>query len=157
MTQKIQQFVQACPYCQRYNKQTVKYGHLPPKQIKHLAPWDEVCVDMIGPWKISINQFEYQFHALTCIDPVICLPEVIPVPNASSRTVAEAFEDGWLSRYPTPTRCIHDNGNEFLGPAFTHMLQRNMIKSVPTTVKNPQANSIVERMHQSISTMIAIS
>ena len=32
-----------------------------------------------------------------------------------------------------------------------------MIKSVPTTVKNPQANSIVERMHQSISTMIAIS
>ena len=112
---------------------------------------------MIGPWKISINQFEYQFHAFTCIDPVIFLPEVIPVSSTSSKTVAEAFEDGWLSRYPTSTRCIYDNGNEFLGPAFTQMLQRNMIKSVPTTVKNPQANAIVERMHQSISTMIAIS
>ena len=28
---------------------------------------------------------------------------------------------------------------------------------MPTTVKNPQANAIVERMHQSISTMIAIT
>ena len=37
------------------------------------------------------------------------------------------------------------------------MLRRNRIKSVPTTVKNPQSNAIVERMHQSISTMIAIS
>ena len=32
-----------------------------------------------------------------------------------------------------------------------------MIKTVPTIVKNPQANAIVERMHQSISTMVAIS
>ena len=36
------------------------------------------------------------------------------------------------------------------------MLAKNKIKSVPTTVKNPQADAIVERMHQSISTMIAI-
>ena len=79
MVQRITQFVQSCPFCQRYNKQIVKYDFLPPKQVKHLAPWDEVCADMIGPWRISINHFEYQFHALTCIDPVICLPEVIPV------------------------------------------------------------------------------
>ena len=37
------------------------------------------------------------------------------------------------------------------------MLQKHKIKSVTTTVKNPQSNAIVERMHQSISTMIAIS
>ena len=37
------------------------------------------------------------------------------------------------------------------------MLERNKLKSVPTTVKKSQANAIVKRMHQSISTMIAIS
>ena len=37
------------------------------------------------------------------------------------------------------------------------MVKKNNIKSVPTTVKNPQANPMVERMHQSISTMLAIS
>ena len=77
--------------------------------------------------------------------------------NATSLSVAQAFEDDWLSRYPAPLRCIHDNRYEFLGPAFSQMLQRNRIKSVPTTFKNSQANAIVERMHQSISTMIAIS
>ena len=37
------------------------------------------------------------------------------------------------------------------------MLYKHKIKSAPSTVKNPQSNAIVERMHQSISTMIAIS
>ena len=112
---------------------------------------------MIGPWKVTINNFEYHFRALTCIDTLIGLPEIAPVDNATSRIVASAFEHTWLSRYPAPVRCIHDNGNKFLGPAFSLMLARNGIKSVPTTVKNPQANAIVERMHQSINTMIAIS
>ena len=32
-----------------------------------------------------------------------------------------------------------------------HMLHANGIKDVTTTVKNPQANAICERLHQSIS------
>ena len=128
-----------------------------PKQIKHLSPWEEVSVVMIGPWKVIIDNFEYQFRALTCIDTLIGLPEIVPVENATSRTVASAFKHAWLSRYRAPVRYIHDTGNEFLGPAFSLMLARNGIKSVPTTVKNPQSNAIVERIHQSISTVIAIS
>ena len=62
-------------------------------------------MDIIGPWKIDINKFEYQFRALTCIDLNIGLPEVIPVDNTTSVKVAQAFEDNWLSRYPAPQRC----------------------------------------------------
>ena len=101
MTKAITHFVQRCEYCQMYNKQTIKYGHVPPKQIKHLDPWEEVSVDMIGPWKVNINYFEYQFRALTCIDTIIGLHEVIPVDNATSTAVSQAFEDNWLSRYRT--------------------------------------------------------
>ena len=153
MTKLITEFVSKCEFCQRYNKQqTVKYGLVPPMQIKHLHLWEEVSVDMIGPWKVEINRFEYHFRALTCVDSIIGLPEVIPVDNATSLTVAQAFEDNWLSRYPAPLRCFHDNGNEFLGPAFSFMLQRNKIKSVLATVKKR-----VEHMHQSISTVIPFS
>ena len=70
--------------------------------INHLNPWDEVCVDMISPWKIAIKKFEYVFRALTCIGSVIVLIEVIPMDNATANTVAQAFEDSWLSRYPLP-------------------------------------------------------
>ena len=125
----------------------MKCGHAPPKQITHLNPLIEVYVDMICPWKVTINNFEYRFRALIFIGSIIGLPEAIPVDNATSQLVAQAFKDNWLSCYPDPLRCLHNNGNEFLGPTFTLMLQKNMIKSVPTTVKNPQSNAIVERIH----------
>ena len=46
---------------------------------------------------------------------------------------------------------IHDNGNEFLGREFQELLQSYGIVSRATTVKNPQANSIVERLHMVIT------
>ena len=52
-----------------------------------------MSVDMIGPWKVAINQFEYGFRALTCVDSVIGLLEVISVGNTTSVAVAQAFED----------------------------------------------------------------
>ena len=90
---------------------------------------------MISPWKVNINNFEYQFRALTCINIIVGLPEVIPVENATSTTVSQVFEDNWLSRYPAPVRCLLDNGNKFLGPAFSSMLYKHKIKYVPITVK----------------------
>jgi transposase InsO family protein len=66
------------------------------------------------------------------------------------------FENGWISRYPRPLRCIHDNGGEFTAGPFQNILRNNGIKDVPTTVKNPQANAIVERMHQNVATILRI-
>ena len=52
--------------------------------------------------------------------------------------------------------CVHDQGGEFIGFQFQHMLQRNGIHSKPTTSKNPQANSICERMHQCIANTLHV-
>ena len=112
---------------------------------------------MIGPWKITINKFEYIIRALTWIDAVIALPEVIPVDNVAANTVAQTFEDSWLSRYPLPKKCIHDNGNGFLNTQFVAILQSNNINSISTMVKNLQVNAVVERLHQTISTIITFS
>ena len=153
----ITQYVQKCEFCQRYNKENIKYGQISPKLVKHLTPWEEVHVDLVGSWKVTMNQFEYEFRALTCVDSVIGLHKVTPVDKATSVVVGSNFKNNWLSGYPAPFRCVHDNSNGFLGPVFSTMLRRNKIKSVPTAVKNFQSNAIVERMHQSISTMLAIS
>jgi transposase InsO family protein len=45
-------------------------------------------------------------------------------------------------------RRIHDQGGEFTGFPFQRLLHRMNIHSHPTSVKNPQANAICERMHQ---------
>ena len=67
------------------------------KDVYQFNHWDEVCVDMIGPWKITINNFKYAFRAITCIYSVIALPEVIHVDNTTANIVAQAFEASWLS------------------------------------------------------------
>jgi hypothetical protein len=41
-----------------------------------------------------------------------------------------------------PNSVIHDQGKEFVGFHFQQMLQRNGVRSQPTTVKNPQANTL---------------
>ena len=61
------------------------------------------------------------------------------------------FKYDWLDRYLRPERCIHDNGGEFTGIPFIHMLVLNGIKNGTIIVKNPQTNAICECLHQSIS------
>ena len=50
-------------------------------------------------------------------------------------------------RYPKPIECGHDNGPKFTGHEFQELLDSYGIKSKPTTVKNPTAQSLVERIH----------
>ena len=72
--------------------------------------------------------------------------EVARIQTASSIAVAKAVDLNWFSRYPRPLDCVHDNGKEFMGIEFQEMLLSYGVKAKPTTVKNPQANAIVERI-----------
>ena len=111
----------------------------------------EVAVDLIGPWFIKVILQELVFHALTCIDMVTNLPEVICIENKTSAHTSILFENHWLARYPCPPWCIHYKGGEFTGVPLLRMLTVNGIKNFTTAMKNPQANAICERLHQTIS------
>jgi hypothetical protein len=52
---------------------------------------------------------------------------------------------------------IYDQGGEFTGYPFQHLLQRLVhIHRHPTSTKNPQANSVCERMHQTIGNSLRV-
>ena len=150
LKERIERFVLTCEICQKTKLPGPGYGHLPPRNALS-TPWLEVAVDLIGPWSIKVNSQELVFHALTCIDTVTNLAEVIHIENKTSAHISMLFENHWLSRYPCLSWCIHDNGGEFTGIPFLRMLTVNGIKDVTTTIKNPQANAICERLHQTIS------
>ena len=125
-----------CDECQRYKLHGAGYGQLRPREAR-LIPWDEVAVDLIGPWKIELpNGKSTEIMALTCIDTVTNLVELIRIRNKTAKHVAQQFQDVWLSRYPRPNRCVHDNGGEFIGQDFQDVLQQWGIKDVATTVGN---------------------
>jgi transposase InsO family protein len=96
---------------------------------------------------------ELSIQAITMCDPATGWFEVAEIKDKISEGTAKIFDQTWFCHYPNPKRCISDNGNEFLGKEFQELLQSYGVKSVTTTVKNPQAN-FVERVHQTLGNML---
>ena len=70
-------------------------------------------------------------------------------------TIADIVECHWLSRYPWPTEIVFDRESEFIGHEFKRMVQKDYgIMTRPITTRNPQANVILECIHQVIGNMI---
>jgi hypothetical protein len=50
----VEKMVQKCPVCQQYKITSVKrYGKILLPRSKTLLPWEEVHVDLIGPWLVQ--------------------------------------------------------------------------------------------------------
>ena len=101
--------ISCCDACQR-NK--CGYGELPPRNAINTA-WQEVAIDLIGPWTFTVNGASYTFCALTMIDMVTNYCELIQIDNKSAAHVGQKFKNEWLSWYPRPQSCIYDQGNCF--------------------------------------------
>jgi hypothetical protein len=71
-----QKFMQQCDACQCQKSPGLQYAHLPPREAA-LLPWEEVALDLIGPWMVKVGQDAYDFFALTCIDHVSYLSDAI--------------------------------------------------------------------------------
>jgi transposase InsO family protein len=146
---KVEDVVGRCDTCQRQKNVLRGHGHTAPREAI-ANPWREVAVDSIGPWKLKVHNQEVEFKALTIIDQVTNLVELVRLDNGTAAEAALKFNNTWLSRYPKPVHCIHDQGSEFIGYRFQQMLAENSIQSHPISTKNPQANAICERMHQTV-------
>ena len=143
----------ACEDCQKHKLDGKGYGLLPMRDLKE-QPFEEVAVDLIGPWKVQVRGKPYEFNALTAIDTVTNLVEIVRIDKKTSEHITARFAQSWMARYPWPKRCVHDNGGEFVGWEFQQFLDKCNVKDVPTTSRNPQANSICERMHQSVGNIL---
>ena len=74
--------------------------------------------------------------------------------NPTGRESCHVLDDAWLTRYPKPVRIIFDQGTEYKNICFESHLMNLGIKAVPCTVKNPQSNAILERVHDVIKTSL---
>jgi hypothetical protein len=149
----VQQVCKKCTSCQLNKPRIRKLGKLPPKEAE-IIPWDTVCIDLIGPYKIGKKKNKTTLHCLTMIDPATGWFEIIEVPNKQTDEIANIFEMCWLNRYPWPTQIVMDRGKEFMGDVKT-LLQSYGITRKPITTRNPQANAMVERAHQTLHNMIS--
>ncbi len=130
-----------CKHFQRNKLSSTGYGLLPEHELRSV-PFEECAVDLIGPWIIQVCNKPDEVNALTVIDMVSNLVELVRIDEKNSARVARKYAQVWLSRYSWPERCVHNNGGEFVGPEFQFLLQGCKIKDAPTSSKNPQAKAI---------------
>jgi Integrase zinc binding domain len=126
MRDHITNYVKICPVCQRNKRRQKKYGLLPPKEAE-ATPWDKLCVDLIGPYKIRRKgEKELICKCVTMIDPATSWFEIQQYDDKQSITVANIVEQEWFSRYPWPTQITFDRGSEFIGQDFQTMIKKIM-------------------------------
>ena len=151
----VKDHVRKCPTCQTCKKGPgQKYGHLPAKTAE-AEPWDKLCVDLIGPYSVKRKgKKKLTLWAVTMIDPATGWFEMKEIKDKTAINVADVVEQTWLTRYPWPTQIVYDKGTEFMAE-FAKMIKDDYgIRKSPASVRNPQANSILERIHQTIGNVI---
>ena len=79
-----------CKDCQKYKLEGRGYGLLPEQEVQ-IAPWEEVAIDLIGPWKVKVNGQQVEFNALTCIDTASNLVELIRFDNKTVKHIRDKF------------------------------------------------------------------
>jgi len=162
MDAAVKELVRTCATCQKCKLTAVKkYGKIPLPTHQNVAAWEEVHVDLIGPWDVRYNSSSMpgrstieKIHALTSIDKATGWPEFIAIQNKTSHHIALLFNSEWLCRYPRPARVVFDNGTEFTGSEFQELLNSYGIKPVPTTVRNRRSNGVIERVHLTMGDML---
>ena len=103
---------------------------------------------------ISLNDGSVHNLTIRLIDPATDWVEIKAVPSARADLVANQVELAWLTRYPLPEKVILDRGNEFLAEFKTLIEGDYGIPIKPITTRNPKANAILERVHQTIGNII---
>jgi hypothetical protein len=84
-----------CKDCQKYKLEGRGYDLLP-KREGRIAPWEEVAINLIGPWKFKVNGIQVEFDALTCIDTALNLVKLVCIDNKTAKHIRDKFTQSWL-------------------------------------------------------------
>jgi transposase InsO family protein len=88
------------------------------------------------------------------IDPVTRWFAMAEIPNKTAAVVADIAEKTWFTGYPLHQKITLDRGTEFMAE-FAQMVKNDYGLNIkPITTRNPQANAIIERVHQTIGNII---
>ena len=91
---------------------------------------------------------------LTMIDPAIGWFEAKEIKTKEAINIANILEQMWLTRYPWPQILQYDQGTEFMAEYAKMITNDYGIKRKGSSTRNPQANSILERIHQTLGNII---
>ena len=116
-------------------------------------PWQEIAMDIKGPfgWKPTKRGNNY---VSVVVDFLTRAAEMIPIPDKSAKTVANAIVREVFCRRGLPESILTDRGCEFDNQALSTIAQELGIDKKHISALHPQANGNIERLNRTIGEML---
>ncbi len=142
-------YAKTCSTCQqlKYSVGLQQQWQEMPAVDKPLKRVSMDIVDMVG----GTQGFRY---ALTILDHYSRYTILFPLKTKATEGVCEAFSS-YIADFEAPKAVLVDNGGEFSSASFQNLYCTNHITLCHTTPYHPQGNSISERYHRTLKSVLA--
>lgn len=144
MKKDIQVFIKTCRECQL--KKLTRIKNKQPMVITDTpgSAFDKLSLDIMGPLPITDHNNQY---ILTMQDLLTKYSVAVPLQEATSITIADAFTKEFICIYGTPRAILTDQGTNFLSALIRQLTKKFRIQHFKTTAYYPQSNGSLERSH----------
>ena len=115
-----------------------------------------MCLTMIYPTKPWSESVELSSKDVPCVQDKDKEEITEIIIDISSACVTSLFNKSWLCCYPRAFSIVYDNGSKFK-LFFECQCEYFQLKHKPTTIKSPQANTILETVHQVVADVMRTS
>ena len=153
MKHDIQQFIRRCLTCQL--KKLVRVKTKNPMLITDTptTPFEKVALDLVGPFTRTKND---NVVALTMQCALTKYSIAVALPDATAKTVADAFITHFICTFGVPVAILTDQGTNFLSNLMKQIAKRFKIKQFRTSSFHAQSNGSLERSHHVLSQYLKI-
>ena len=146
MVSMVRRTLSTCEVCQ-----AAKHGKAPSTTgTRHLysgRPWQWVAIDLVGPMPLTPRGNRW---ILVLSDHFTRWAEALPIPDATTPSVASALHTEIFSRFGIPEQLHSDQGTQFESELMTELCSIWGLNKTHTTPYRPQGNGVVERNNRTI-------
>lgn len=136
MTRAIRQILRACERCQK----TKFPNHYLEGKWNNVLPTKKgelVLCDFFGPLPRTRGSFQY---ILVIIDGFTKHVKLYPLCRATTGATLKKFLGDYCKEQGKPQTILSDNGSQFTSPAWSESLEKEGIKSIRCSIRDPKGN-----------------
>ena len=104
----------------------------------------------------KMDEKDFTLHCLRKMDPATNWFKIVKIPEKRVDIIANEVEQTWLVRCPWPEKTSFGRGKEFVAGMKQTLCDNCDVNQCFVTARNPQANAMLERTHQTIGNMIRL-
>lgn len=152
MRRDVLDYCRKCPSCALHK--TPKNRKRAPLQVfeELSAPFQRTAMDIVGPLPTTTAGNKY---ILVFVDHLSRYAEAFPLADQKAETVARVFVEGVVLRHGVPEQLLTDQGTNFVSRVMKEVYDLLGIKKLQTTAYHPECNGAVERLNQTLVTMLS--